>query len=99
MCTLYGKREHLEKFKPYKVRPATNTSPECWETGTQVQELIAGIGAAVDYIAELGRHCDPGVKGRREALQPAYRATHRYETGLLIRLIAELQTPPGFPYF
>ena len=27
MGTLYGKREHLEKFKPYKVRPATNTSP------------------------------------------------------------------------
>jgi len=74
MGTLYGKREHLEKFKPYKVRPATNTSPECWETGTQVQELIAGIGAAVDYLAELGRHCDPGVKNRREALQAAYRA-------------------------
>src|ERR1700704_2604852 len=50
MGTLYGKREHLEKLKPYKVRPATNTSPECWETGTQVQELIAGIGAAVDYL-------------------------------------------------
>ncbi len=79
MGTLYGKREHLEKFKPYKVRPATNTSPECWETGTQVQELIAGIGAAVEYLADLGRHCDPGVKSRREALQAAYRATHQYE--------------------
>src|SRR5271169_3034275 len=59
MGTLYGKREHLERLKPYKVRPATNVSPECWETGTQVQELIAGIGAAVEYIAELGRRCDP----------------------------------------
>lgn len=99
MGTLYGKREHLEKFKPYKVRPATNTSPECWETGTQVQELIAGIGAAVDYIAELGRHCDPSVKSRREALQAAYRATHRYETGLLSRLVAGLQTIPGMRIF
>ncbi len=81
MGTLYGKRQHLEKFMPYKVRPATNTSPECWETGTQVQELIAGIGAAVDYIAELGRHCDPRVKNRREALQTAYRVTPQYETG------------------
>jgi len=43
MGTLYGKKEHLERFKPYKVRPATDTSPECWETGTQVQELIAGL--------------------------------------------------------
>ena len=99
MGTLYGKREHLEKFKPYKVRPATNTSPECWETGTQVQELIAGIAAAVDYIAELGRHCDPSVKSRRAALQAAYRATHRYETGLLTRLIAGLQTIPGMRIF
>ncbi len=99
MGTLYGKREYLEKFKPFKVRPATNTSPECWETGTQVQELIAGIGAAVDYIAELGRHCDPGVKSRREALQAAYRATHQYETGLLFRLIAGLQTIPGLRIF
>ena len=97
--TLYGKREHLEKFKPYKVRPAKNTSPECWETGTQVQELIAGIAAAVDYIAELGRHCDPSVKSRRAALQAAYRATHRYETGLLTRLIAGLQTIPGMRIF
>src|SRR5713226_2377525 len=99
MGTLYGKREHLEKFKPYKVRPATNTSPECWETGTQVQELIAGIGAAVDYIAELGRHCDPSVKSRREALQAAYRATHQYETALLSRLIAGLNAIPGTRIF
>jgi len=96
---LYGKREHLEKFKPYKVRPATNTPPECWETGTQVQELIAGIGAAVDYIAQLGRHCDPSVKSRREALQAAYRATHQYETGLLTRLTAGLQAIPGMRIF
>ncbi len=99
MGTLYGKREYLEKFKPYKVRPATNTSPECWETGTQVQELIAGIGAAVDYIADLGRHCDPSTKSRRSALQAAYRATHQYETGLLTRLIEGLQTIPGMHIF
>jgi len=99
MGTLFGKREHLDKFKPYKVRPATNTSPECWETGTQVQELIAGIGAAVDYIAELGRHCDAGVQSRREALQAAYRATHQYETALITRLITGLQTIPGMRIF
>src|SRR5258708_3957879 len=99
MGTLYGKREHLQRFKPYKVRPATDVSPECWETGTQVQELIAGITAAVDYIAELGRHCDPVVKSRRESLQAAYRATHRYETGLLTRLIAGLQEIPGIQMF
>jgi cysteine desulfurase family protein (TIGR01976 family) len=99
MGTLYGKRKHLEKFRPYKVRPATNTPPESWETGTQVQELIAGIGAAVDYLAELGRHCDAGVKSRRAALQAAYRATHQYENGLLTRLISGLPAIPGMRIF
>ena len=99
MGTLYGKRNHLEKFKPYKVRPATNTPPESWETGTQVQELIAGIGAAVNYIAELGRHCDADVKSRRAALQAAYRATHQYESGLLTRLISGLPAIPGMRIF
>src|SRR5438876_4393077 len=99
MGTLFGKREQLQRFKPYKVRPATNVPPECWETGTQVQELIAGIGAAVDYIAELGWHCDPSAESRREALQAAYRATHQYETGLLAQLIAGLQTIPGVRIF
>jgi cysteine desulfurase family protein (TIGR01976 family) len=99
MGTLYGKKEHLERLKPYKVRPATDLSPECWETGTQVQELIAGIAAAVDYIAELGRRCDPTVKNRREALVAAYRATHRYETSLLTKLIEGLLAIPGVQIF
>jgi selenocysteine lyase/cysteine desulfurase len=95
MGTLYGKREHLQRFKPYKVRPATDTPPDCWETGTQVQELIAGIAAAVEYIADLGRHCGSTVKSRREALQAAYRATVPYERTLLTKLIEGLQTVPG----
>jgi len=64
-----------------------------------VQELIAGIGAAVNYIAELGRHCDADVKSRRAALQAAYRATHQYESGLLTRLISGLPAIPGMRIF
>jgi len=95
MGTLYGKKEHLQRFKPYKVRPATDAIPDCWETGTQVQELIAGIGAAVDYIAGLGKHCDSNVKTRREGLAAAYRATVPYERNLLTRLLDGLQTIRG----
>src|SRR6266404_2064280 len=87
MGTLYGKKEHLERFKPYKVRPATDALPDRWETGTQVQELIAGIGAAVDYLAELGRRHDPTATDRRSALLAAYRVTHQHEMSLLTRLI------------
>ncbi len=94
MGTLYGKGEHLKRLKPYKVRPATEQAPERWETGTQVHELIAGIGGAVEYLAELGRHCDASVTTRREALTAAYRATVAYETRLITRLIEGLQAIP-----
>ena len=95
MGVLYGKREHLQRLRPYKVRPATEQVPERWETGTQVHELIAGIGGAVEYLAELGRHCDPDVKTRRGALVAAYAATVAYESRLISRLIEGLQPIPG----
>jgi cysteine desulfurase family protein (TIGR01976 family) len=99
MGVLCGKKEHLERFKPYKVRPATDTIPECWETGTQVQELIAGIHAAVDYIAELGRRCDPSVENRRAALLAAYWSTVAYERSLVSKLIEGLLAIPGLRFF
>src|SRR5215470_16134818 len=99
MGVLYGKKRLLEKFKPYKVRPATDSVPECWETGTQVQELIAGIQAAVEYLAELGRRCDPSAKTRREALLAAYRSTVPYERALVSKLIECLLAIPGLRFF
>jgi cysteine desulfurase family protein (TIGR01976 family) len=99
MGTLYGKREQLLRFSPYKVRPAPDSLPDRWETGTQVQELIAGIGAAVNYIAELGRRCDPSVTDRRSALLAAYRVTSQHEMALLSRLISGLLAIPGLRFF
>src|SRR5579872_4568430 len=54
MGVLYGKREHLERLHPYKVRPNTDEVPGRWETGTLNHECIAGITACVEYLAELG---------------------------------------------
>src|ERR1700686_2720516 len=99
MGTLYGKRERLLQFKPYKVRPATDALPDRWETGTQVQELIAGIGAAVDYLAELGRRPDPAATDRRSALLAAYRATRQHETVMIARLIEGLLAIPKLRFF
>src|SRR3954470_4654146 len=52
--TLYGKREHLQRLNPYKVRPAANETPDRWETGTKNHEGMAGVAAAINYLAELG---------------------------------------------
>lgn len=94
MGTLFGKRERLERFQPYKVRPSHDETPDRWETGTQAHELISGIAAAVEYIAAVGRHSDPAAKTRREALTAAYRTTVSYERRLIASLIEGLQTIP-----
>jgi len=99
MGTLYGKREHLLRFKPYKVRPAPDTLPDRWETGTQVQELIAGIGAAVDYIAQVGRRSDAGAVDRRNALLAAYRVTRQHEMSMLAKLIPGLLAIRGLRFY
>src|SRR5579863_6106998 len=55
MGVLFGKREHLQRFRPYKVRPLTDAIPYRWEYGTLNHECIAGITTCVEYIADLGR--------------------------------------------
>ncbi|MBK1988785.1 cysteine desulfurase-like protein [Sphaerospermopsis aphanizomenoides BCCUSP55] len=56
---LYAKREHLERFSPYKVRPASNEVPSRWETGTLNHEGLAGVIATINYLAKLGCHVFP----------------------------------------
>jgi cysteine desulfurase family protein (TIGR01976 family) len=94
MGTLFGKRKHLERFHPYKVRPSHDEIPDRWETGTLAHELIAAIGAAIEYIAGVGRRSEPAAKTRRDALAAAYRATVAYERQLIARLIEGLQKIP-----
>jgi cysteine desulfurase family protein (TIGR01976 family) len=60
MGVLYGKREHLARLEPYKVRANTNAVPQRWEWGTLNHECIAGITACVDYLADLGRRSSLG---------------------------------------
>ena len=96
---LYGKREHLVRLRPYKVRPAADQIPDRWETGTQNHEGLAGVAAAVDYLAELGRRAHPATTTRRAALLAAYEAIRPYELGLVERLIAGLLEVPGLTFY
>jgi cysteine desulfurase family protein (TIGR01976 family) len=96
MGCIYGKRELLLRFRPYKVRPAPAYLPDRWETGTQIHEGLAGVTAAVDYLADLGRHSSPGpLENRRAALVGAYRAIRQYEMALAVRMIEGLHDIPG----
>jgi cysteine desulfurase family protein (TIGR01976 family) len=51
----FGKRELLESWRAYKVRPAANEPVgHRFELGTSQHELLAGFLAAVDYLGSLG---------------------------------------------
>jgi selenocysteine lyase/cysteine desulfurase len=95
MGVLYGKRQHLTRLHPYKVRANTNESPNRWEWGTLNHECIAGITACVDYIADIGRTLKPSVPSRRAAILAAYDEFVRYERALCERLLQDLRTMPG----
>jgi cysteine desulfurase family protein (TIGR01976 family) len=99
MGILYGKREHLQRFTPYKVRPATNDSPQRWEAGTLNHECIAGITECVNYLADLGRGVDRSAISRREAVLSAMREIQLYERSLAEQLIAGLLAIPGLEFY
>ncbi len=99
MGILYGKREHLQRLQPYKLRANTNAVPCRWEWGTLNHECIAGITACVDYLADLGRQADPAASTRRAALLAAYGAIQQYEHGLAETLIGGLLAIPGLKFY
>jgi cysteine desulfurase family protein (TIGR01976 family) len=99
MAVLYGKREHLKRLRPYKLRPNTDNIPNCWEWGTLNHECIAGIKACVDYWEDLGRHAKPGVANRRAAILAAHEAVHGHERKMMERMIAGLLTIPGLKLY
>jgi len=51
----YAKSELLERWRPYKVRPASDEPlGHRFETGTLPHELLAGFVAAVEYVDSIG---------------------------------------------
>ncbi|MGK7875196.1 MAG: cysteine desulfurase-like protein [Xenococcaceae cyanobacterium] len=96
---LYGKREHLARLHPYKVRPASEQVPSRWETGTQNHEGLAGLVATMDYLAELGRRVSPSVESRRAALVAAMEASQQDERELCELLVSGLLQIPGLTFY
>ena len=86
---LWGRRDVLEQLEPYKVRPAPDGIPGCFETGTQSHEGYAGTAAAVDYFAWIGEEM-AGVSGRKDALRAAMEMLFDYEKRLADCLIQGL---------
>ena len=99
---LWGRRDVFERLEPYKLRPAHDEIPWCFETGTQSHEGMAGVTAAIDYFAWIGEtmagdYLDrwPQFSGRRQRVHAAVDCLADYEHALTERLINGLQQLPG----
>jgi cysteine desulfurase family protein (TIGR01976 family) len=87
---LYGKYELLERLMAYKVRPAPPDPPGKWETGTQSFESLAGVRAAVDYLATLGQGST-----RRAQLESAMREVKADGEDIARRFLRGAAEVPG----
>ena len=73
----------LEELRPDKLLPSSDRVPERFELGTLPYEQLAGVTAAVDFLASL----DPtGAGDRRARLAGAYAATESHEDRLRTRI-------------
>lgn len=97
---LYGRAEVLGALPAYKLRPAEDR----FETGTGNFEGLAGVAAAVEYLAGVGSaYGGAGGAGegasRRERLVAGMHAIRRYEMNLYGRLADGLEAIPGLTLF
>jgi cysteine desulfurase family protein (TIGR01976 family) len=99
---LWGRYDLMAELPVYKVRPAKDKTPHRWETGTPSFETIAGVGAALDYLASIGRDYGAAFQaefaafsGNRLDLKAGMAAAAAYERDLVAHLIEALQATPG----
>ena len=77
----------LERLRPDKLLPSSDTVPERFELGTLPYELLAGVVATVDFIADLAG--DPG--DRRSRVVASMAAVEEHEDRLFHRLAEGLR--------
>jgi cysteine desulfurase family protein (TIGR01976 family) len=81
----------LEGLRPDKLLPSSDAVPERFEFGTPSFELLAGVTAAVDYLATL----TDASGNRRVRVLAGMAAAEAYEQELLGRLLTGLAENPS----
>lgn len=96
MGFLWGRREALDTLPTFREDFIPNTAPLKIEAGTFVYENVAGMTAAIEYLAELGEagNCDH-TAGLRERVNKAMCAVREYERGLSKTFLEGLQSVKG----
>jgi cysteine desulfurase family protein (TIGR01976 family) len=81
----------LDELRPAKLAPAPNDVPDRFERGTPALELLAGVAAAVDWIAGL-----TDIAGtRRERVLASLAAVEQHLDTLLHHALEGLAAIPG----
>jgi cysteine desulfurase family protein (TIGR01976 family) len=97
---MWGRPDLLDRLRPYKVRPAPDAAPDRWETGTLNHEGLAGLVAAVDYLAGLARRFGTGRPStRRAAIIDAFEVIAEHESELSRRFLERASDVPGLRLF
>lgn len=81
--------ELFERLNVYKLVPAPAAAPDKLETGTQNHEGLAGIAAAVGFIAALGQG-----RTRRERILSGYACMEAHENRLAGKIRSALSRLP-----
>ncbi|NDD31218.1 MAG: cysteine desulfurase-like protein [Proteobacteria bacterium] len=81
---LWGRREVLERVRPYHLRTVPPECPGKYETGTQNNEGISGLHGALRYLESLS---DSAVPDRQTRLRDAMERVRQVEETLSLRLL------------
>ena len=87
-----------ESLHPDKLAPSTEQVPERFELGTLPYELLAGLAAAVDVLADLVP-CGETSMTRRDRLVRSMTALAQHEDRLHARLRSALEDLPGITMY
>lgn len=91
---LYARPGLLDRLQPDRLRTAYQHAPYSIETGTLNHAAIAGVGAAVDFIAAQGVG-----ETRRTQVTSAMQRIQDHESGLFSMLYKGLSVLPGIELY
>jgi cysteine desulfurase family protein (TIGR01976 family) len=97
MGFLWGRRAALDTLPTFREDFIPNVPPHKIEVGTFVYENVAGMRAAIEYLAELGGRSNGNdtSNSRRNRLSRAVEAIREYETTLSAALLQGLRSIKG----
>jgi len=92
---LYGKKDHLETLKPYKVTSAPEYAPYKWEWGTRDQSMFAAVRGVMDHFVWLADQVHSQYEGSfteysggKRSLKVAMDVIEKYEIELSKAMLA-----------